>query len=83
MSYDPKENIEIIELFNRLRVTDVRDGMDWMGYHHYGTVHHSFRPLFRPRVSSIGIARTARYVPYEGPVPALPPEEYTKWVSMY
>ena len=83
MSYDPKENPEIIELFNRLRVTDVRDGMDWMGYHHYGTVHHSYRPLFRPRASVIGIARTARYVPYEGPVPALPPEEYTKWVSMY
>jgi len=83
MSHDPKENLEIVKLFDKLRVTDVRDGMDWMGYHHYGTVHHSFRPLFRPRLSTVGIARTARYVPYEGPVPALTPEEYTNWVKMY
>jgi hypothetical protein len=26
-----QENLELIELFKRLRVTDVRDGMDWMG----------------------------------------------------
>ena len=78
-----QENLELIELFRRLRVTDVRDGMDWMGYHHYGTVDYSIRPLFRPETSIIGIARTARYVPYEGPVPGLPPEEYTKWVKMY
>ena len=78
-----KENLELIEMFKRLRVTDVRDGMDWMGYHHYGTLHFSIRPLFRPEASVIGIARTARYIPYEGPVPALPPEEYTKWVKMY
>jgi regulator of RNase E activity RraA len=77
------ENLEIIELFQRLRVTDVRDGMDWMGYHHYGSVDYSIRPLFRPENSVIGIARTARYVPYEGPVPALPPDEYTEWVKMY
>ena len=78
-----QENLELIEMFKRLRVTDVRDGMDWMGYHHYGTVDYSIRPLFRPETSIIGIARTARYIPYEGPVPALPPEEYTKWVKMY
>lgn len=78
-----QENLELIEMFKRLRVTDVRDGMDWMGYHHYGTVDHRIRPLFRPETSIIGIARTARYIPYEGPVPALPPEEYTKWVHMY
>ena len=78
-----KENLELIEMFTRLRVTDVRDGMDWMGYHHYGTVDYTIRPLFRPEASVIGIARTARYVPYEGPVPALPPDEYTKWVKMY
>ena len=78
-----QENLELIEMFKRLRVTDVRDGMDWMGYHHYGTVDYRIRPLFRPETSIIGIARTARYVPYEGPVPALPPEEYTKWVKMY
>jgi regulator of RNase E activity RraA len=78
-----RENLELIEMFKRLRVTDVRDGMDWMGYHHYGSVDYSIRPLFRPDTSIIGIARTARYIPYEGPVPGLSPEEYSKWVKMY
>ena len=77
------ENLEIIGLFKRLRVTDVRDGMDWMGYHHYGTVHHSIRPLFRPETSIIGIARTARYVPFEGPTPTMTGDEYTKWAKWY
>jgi regulator of RNase E activity RraA len=83
--FDQKENLELIGMFERLRVTDVRDGMDWMGYHHYGSVHHSFRPLFRPKKNSaiIGIARTARYVPYEGPVPMLVGDAYTPWAKMY
>ena len=76
-----RENQELLELFKTLRVTDVRDGMDWMGYHHYGTVDHSITPLFR--VHAVGIARTARYIPYEGPVPHCTPEEYTEWVKYY
>ena len=78
-----KTNLEIIEMYKGLRVTDVRDGMDWMGYHHYGTVHHSIRPLWRSRTAVIGIARTARYLPYEGPVPMVTGEEYTKWSNWY
>lgn len=81
MFMDLNENQELINLFKGLRVTDVRDGMDWMGYHRYGTVHHSIRPLFRTRV--VGIARTARYVPYEGPVPQVTGDEYTEWVRWY
>ena len=81
MSFDVKENLELIELFKGLRVTDVRDGMDWMGYHHYGTVDHAFRPLVR--TSAIGIARTARYVPFEGPVPFVTRDEYRKWSNWY
>jgi len=72
---------EILEMYKDFRVTDVRDGMDWCGYHHYGTVHHSIRPLWRTR--AIGFARTARYLPYEGPVPMVTGAEYTKWVSWY
>ncbi len=83
MNFDVKENNNLIRMFERLRTTDVRDGMDWMGYHHYGSVHHSIRPLFRPETSIIGIARTGRYVPYEGPVPMLTGEEYTSWAAMY
>lgn len=82
-NFDVKENKELIELFRRLRVTDVRDGMDWMGYHHYGTVDYAIRPLFRPETSIIGIARTGRYVPYEGPVPMVTGDDYTPWSAMY
>lgn len=78
---DLRENQELLELFKDLRVADVRDGMDWVGYHHYGTVDHSIRPLYRTR--AIGIARTARYIPYEGPVPRCTGDEYTEWVKYY
>ena len=72
---------EILELYAGLRVTDVRDGMDWNMMHGYGTVHHSIRPLFRTKV--VGIARTARYLPFEGPVPKMTSEEYTEWAKWY
>ncbi len=72
---------EILELYKDLRVTDVRDGMDWVGMHGYGTVHHSIKPLYRTKV--VGIARTARYMPYEGPSPRVTGEEYTDWVKWY
>ena len=75
------ENLELIKLYEGLRVADVRDGMDWIGYHHYGSIDSSFRPLFR--TTSIGIARTARYLPYEGPTPRFTPEEYSEWVPWY
>ncbi|WP_078555263.1 dimethylmenaquinone methyltransferase [Bacillus alkalicellulosilyticus] len=81
MTTQKDDRQEILELYKDLRVTDVRDGMDWVGMHGYGTVDHSIRPLFRTKV--VGIARTARYVPFEGPMPKLTPEEYTKWVGWY
>ena len=80
MTYQ-EENQKLIELFKPCRVTDVRDGMDWMGYHHYGTVDKAVRPLFPAQV--VGIARTARYVPYEGPAPLERGDDYTKWASWY
>ncbi|WP_077624703.1 RraA family protein [Sediminibacillus massiliensis] len=73
---------EILALFEGLRVTDVRDGMDWVGMHHYGTVDKSIKPLFRGK-PVVGIARTARYLPYEGPVPRVTGEEYTAWAKWY
>ena len=76
-----KENEELLKLYEPLRVADVRDGMDWMGYHHYGTMDHKIRPLFRTK--AVGIARTARYIPYEGPDPRVIGEEYSEWSSWY
>src|SRR5690606_12944671 len=75
------EREQLLELYKDLRVTDVRDGMDWVGMHGYGTVHHDIKPLFRTRV--VGIARTARYLSYEGPAPKLTGDEYTKRVKWY
>lgn len=76
-----KENEELLKLYEPLRVADVRDGMDWMGYHHYGTMDYKIRPLFRTK--AVGIARTARYLPYEGPDPKVIGEEYSEWSSWY
>ncbi len=43
------ERQELLDLFAPLRVADVRDGMDWMSMHHYGSMAPSIRPLWRTR----------------------------------
>ena len=75
------EDKELLELFEPLRVADVRDGMDWAGYHHYGTLDYKIRPLYRTK--AVGIARTARYLPYEGPDPEVKGDAYTEWSNWY
>ena len=81
MKATSKGNQEILEAFKGLRVADVRDGMDWCGMMHYGTVSSNIKPLFS--VLKIGIARTARYLPFQGPMPFLTGEEYTEWSKNY
>ncbi|GAB4335145.1 MAG: 4-carboxy-4-hydroxy-2-oxoadipate aldolase/oxaloacetate decarboxylase [Candidatus Abyssubacteria bacterium] len=76
-----EERRELLEMFEGLRVSDVRDGMDWNMMHHYGSMSPDIRPLFRTRV--VGIARTARYTPYEGPMPKMTPEQYREWSEWY
>jgi regulator of RNase E activity RraA len=78
---DKTEREELLALYRDLRVADVRDGMDWNGMHAYGSMSPQIRPLWRTR--AVGIARTARYVPYEGPIPHMSPQEYTEWSSRY
>jgi regulator of RNase E activity RraA len=72
---------ELSVLYKGLRVADVRDGMDWMMMHHYGSMAHNIRPLWR--TLAMGFARTARYVKYQGPVPNMTPDEYSEWVGWY
>jgi len=72
-----KENEKILKAFEGLRVADIRDGMDWCGYMHYGTVSSKIMPLFP--TMKIGIAHTYRFLPYQGPTPAFTGEAYTKW----
>ncbi len=72
---------KLLELYKDLRVADVRDGMDWIGMPHYGSMSPAIRPLYRVR--TVGIARTARYLPFQGPMPRMTPDEYTEWVGWY
>ncbi|MDP6380322.1 MAG: RraA family protein [Phycisphaerae bacterium] len=75
------ERAEILKAFASLRVADVRDGMDTLGLHHVGSMSPGIRPLWRTR--AFGIARTARYTPYDGPTPTARGEEYWEWVAWY
>lgn len=81
MSEADQERRELLELFGNLRVADVRDGMDTMMMHRVGSMSPEVRPVWRTR--AFGIARTARYVPYEGALPEKSPEEYWEWVGWY
>ena len=76
-----EENKVLLDLFKDLRVADVRDGMDWIGYHNFGSIDPAVRPLYRTK--AVGIARTARYLPYEGPYPTERDSDYTKWQGWY
>ena len=80
MTYQ-EDNKKLLEMYKDLRVADVRDGLDWIGYHNFGTVHTDVRPLWRTK--AVGIARTARYLPFEGPYPEERGNAYTKWQGWY
>ncbi|MEJ5309808.1 MAG: RraA family protein [Anaerolineae bacterium] len=81
MALSKEERKELLALFADLRVADVRDGMDWLMQHHQGSMIPEIRPLWRTR--AVGIARTARYLPYKGTIPTMTPDEYTQWSGWY
>lgn len=81
MSITKEKREELLQLYSDLRVADVRDGMDWMMQHSKGSMIPEIRPLWRTR--AVGIARTARYLPYQETIPTMTPEEYTKWSGWY
>jgi regulator of RNase E activity RraA len=76
-----EENKVLLELYKDFRVADVRDGMDWVGHHNFGSLSPEVRPLFRTR--AVGIARTARYLPFVGPYPDKRGDDYTPWQGWY
>jgi regulator of RNase E activity RraA len=69
---------ELLELYQPLRVTDVVDGLDWVGIRDITHVDPAIRPLWRP-VRAVGIALTVRWVPTTRTVPKMTPEEYTEF----
>ena len=81
MAVSKSENKELLELFANLRVADVRDGMDTLMLHNVGSMAPTIRPLFRTR--ALGIARTCRYLAYDGTLPKISPEEYWDWAYRY
>ncbi|MEQ9635915.1 MAG: RraA family protein [Devosia marina] len=78
---DANKRKEILDTVAKLRVTDIRDGMDWVGLHHVGTVDPEIRPLYRTKAA--GFAQTYRHIPTQQRVPELSPEDYTKWAYEY
>ena len=75
------ENKRFLEMYEGLRVADLRDGMDWFGYMHYGSMDPAVRPLW-PAIT-LGIARTVRYLPYVGPNPLERGQDYNRWQGMF
>ena len=81
MALSAERKKEILETVSHLRVTDIRDGMDWMGQHHTGSVSPEIRPLWRTKAA--GFAVTCQHVPTQQPVPTMSPDDYTKWAYEY
>ena len=73
---------DVLELFRGLRVADVRDGMDWIGLPHRGSVTREVRPL-TDDMRLLGRAFTVRSRPTDKPAPAMTPDEYTEWAYDY
>jgi 4-hydroxy-4-methyl-2-oxoglutarate aldolase len=75
------ERKELLELFEPLRLTDVRDGMDWNGLHFTGSAGPDIRPVWRTKI--VGFAKTLRYVPTDKTIPTMTPDEYTRYAYDY
>lgn len=81
MTLDNQRKKEVLDTVAKLRVTDIRDGLDWVGLHHTGTVSPDIRPLWRTKAA--GFALTARHLPTQQRVPTMTPQEYTAWAYDY
>ena len=73
---------EIEKLFSGLRVSDVRDGMDWIGLFSKGTTPRDIRPLFKG-ARLAGPAFTIHSLASQRQAPALTGDEYTQWAYDY
>lgn len=79
------ERAHIRALFQGLRVTDVSDGMDIMGYQDIGNMDHNITPLWRDVETLehcfIGVAHTVRFVPTNHPTINKGPEENRQQIA--
>lgn len=81
--YTNEENLEILKLYEGLRVADVSDGMDIVGLPGTGLVDPAIHPawidLEKLSHQFRGIAVTARYVPTQKPDRPKPTEDFKEW----
>lgn len=69
---------DVLAVFQKLRVADVSDGMDYCGLRDLGLVDRAIRPIWLgARIA--GRARTVRCVPHDRTVPTMTPEEYAEY----
>ncbi len=81
--YTEAEDLELLKLYEGLRVADVSDGMDMVGLPNVGLVDHTIHPSWvdYSNMSHIirGIALTVRYVPTQKPDRPEPGEDFSAW----
>jgi regulator of RNase E activity RraA len=81
-----EEDLELLTLFDGLRVADVSDGMDAAGLPNRGLMDPAIHPLWKDTETYghrfVGIAVTARYVPTNRPhAGRMSPEDFDAWVG--
>jgi 4-hydroxy-4-methyl-2-oxoglutarate aldolase len=76
------EYSDIERLYTGLRVSDVRDGLDWIGLFSKGSVDRSIRPLVHG-VRMFGPALTVRGIASQVQPETMTPDEYTEWAYNY
>lgn len=76
-----QERKKLLDAYADLRVCDVRDGLDALGYHFFGSMSADIRPLYRTR--AYGIAKTVRYLPYRGGMHYADPRQYRDEFTPY
>jgi regulator of RNase E activity RraA len=85
--YTEAEDLELLKLYEGLRVADVSDGMDQVGLPNTGLVDPAIHPSWVDynSLSHIvrGIALTVRYVPTQRPDRPEPGEDFDDWVGNF
>jgi 4-hydroxy-4-methyl-2-oxoglutarate aldolase len=73
---------DIVKLFEGLRVSDVRDGLDWIGLPNKGSVDRSIMPIAEG-MKFCGPAFTVRSRVTQKQVPMITGDDYTEWARNY
>jgi regulator of RNase E activity RraA len=85
--YSQKENLELLKLYENLRVADVSDGMDKVGLANTGLVDPAIHPHWTDYEDLAhiirGIAVTARYVPTQRANRPEPGQDFDAWVGHF